>query len=157
MSREESHQVPSSDPTQDTFRQLVLRAEAGDVEAVARLERTLDQFPAIWRQVADLAAQAEAALIRLISSKSTLLSQSLERKVRQMKADLQGSSSSLLENGIIDRIIASWLQTQFAEIASVEHAGDQEANAWQKRLDQTQRRYLSAVTSLATVRKLLAK
>jgi hypothetical protein len=157
MSHEESHQAPSSDPTQDEFRQLVFKAEAGDVEAVAQLARTLDQFPAIWLQVADLAAQAEAALIRLISSKSALLSQSLERKVRRMKFDLQGPSSSSLEKGIVERIVASWLQTQFAEIASVEHASDQEANAWQKRLDQTQRRYLSAVTSLATVRKLLAQ
>ena len=104
-----------------------------------------------------MAGQTEAALIRLISSKNALLTQSLERKVRQMKSDLEGPSSSSLEKGIIERIVACWLQVQFAEIASAEHAADSEANAWQKRLDQAQRRYLSAGTSLATVRKLLAK
>jgi len=150
-------QVSLVAPTQDEFRQLVRRAEAGDAEALAQMEQILDLHPAVWQQAADLAARVESALIRLIASKSKLLAKSLERKVRQMKAELAGDSSSPLEKGVVERIVACWLQVQFAEVASVEHADDREANSWQKRLDQAQRRYLSAVTSLATVRKLLAR
>jgi len=79
MVHSEQSQVPLVAPTQDEVRALVLRAEAGDVESRAQLEQVLDLHPAIWQQVADLAGQAEAALIRLISSKSTLLTRSLDR------------------------------------------------------------------------------
>ena len=117
MPKPDQSQVPASAPTQDEFHQIVRMANAGDANALARLRKILNDYPSIWQQCADLASRVEESLISLISAKNGLLRESLQRKVRQMKVDLQGDSASPLETGVVERIVASWLQLQYAELA----------------------------------------
>lgn len=154
MPQPKQAQVPFPEPTQEEFLQIVAAADAGGASALFQLREILDHYPSFWQKVADLAGKVEESLIKLISTKSSLLQESLRLKVREMKGNLQGDSPSPLETGVIERIVACWLQVQFAEVASVEHAEDDKAAYWQKRLDQAQRRYMSAVNTLVTIRKL---
>jgi hypothetical protein len=137
------------------FVELVSRANRGDAEALAEVRAILDRNPGVWQEIADLAAHTQAALIRLIATGNQVLAESLPKKLEAMKAELQGESPTPLEKILVERIVAGWLQVEFAEAASIEHARDAGASYWQKRLDQAQHRYLAAVTSLATVRKLM--
>ena len=94
MPKPDQSHIPASAPTQDEFHQIVRMANAGDANAFAQLRKALDQYPSIWQQCADLASRVEESLIELIAAKNRLLRESLQRKVRQMKIDLQGDSAS---------------------------------------------------------------
>jgi hypothetical protein len=148
-------QASVPEPSQEEFCRLAAKADAGDPEALVKVQGILDRHPEIWRQVADLSGRTEAAFIHMISSRSATLAECLRHKVQEMKTDLETEHSTPLERSVIERVVICWLQVQFAEVGCAEHADDAEANYWQKRTDQAQRRYLANIKSLATIRKLL--
>ena len=77
-----------------------------------------------------------------------------------LRAELGGPQPSPLERLLVERIVACWLQVLIGEdsYARQLRRGDL---SWatdsyhQRRLDQAQRRYLTAIKALAQVRRLL--
>jgi hypothetical protein len=145
------------DPTMAKMRDLIARAQAGDRSAVPDLRNLLDNTPEIWKQAGDLAAQAEAAWKQMIAGPDLLLAESLDRQVAAMKGELSGPQPSPLEKLLVARIVACWLQLHHSEATYTRMDGAPPALhlAAQKRIGMSQTRYLQAIRTLATVRKLI--
>jgi hypothetical protein len=136
---------------------LVKRAEQGDESALPELRVALDSNPWIWERYGDLAQQSQAAWLQLIAGPNLLLRESVERKAEQLRAELAGPGPSPLERLLVERVIACWLQTQYADAAYAQQQNPSpgQHTAALKRQAGSHQRYLHAIKTLATVRKLL--
>jgi hypothetical protein len=144
-------------PDDARLQQILQRAMEGDRRVLPELAKVLDDQPSIWQTCGDLAAQAQASWINLAAGSDLLMAESLRRKQEAMRAELAGSDASPLEKLLVDRVVACWLQVNYADALSAQAKGTslvQDA-ALQKRQNLAQARYLAAVKALAQVRKLL--
>ena len=144
--------------TGEQVNQVLRRAMDGDRAVLPELAKALDAHPAIWQTTGDLAAHAREAWVALIAGKDLLLRESLQRKLEQMKGELAGTDPSRLEMLLIERVVISWLQVGYADVAFAQTKPSSAAQhqALQRRQTSAQQRHLQAVKMLLTVRKLLA-
>jgi hypothetical protein len=142
---------------QDELARLLKRAEQGDRSVLPELRKALDANAEIWRQYGDLAAQAEASLILLAAGNNLLLAESLQRKLRSLKDELGGESPSPLDRLLVERVTATWLQVSYFDglLAQAKGVSEAQTKMLQRHQDAAHRRHLTAVKTLATVRKLL--
>jgi hypothetical protein len=141
----------------EALRQLVQRAEQGDLTVLPLLRAALDEEPKLWRHYGDLSLQAQASLVKLVGGTNLLLTESLVRKLAELKTELAGSSPSPLEQLLVDRVVACWLQVAYADalFAQVRDVPVAQGAELQRRQDAAHRRYLQALKTLATVRRFL--
>jgi hypothetical protein len=137
--------------------QLLKRAEAGDLSVLGALRQVLADKPELWQGYGDLAAQAEGALIRLVAAKNLLLTESLFLKLAALKEELGGESPTPLERLLIERVTACWLQVAYYDtlVVQARESSPARLKMLQGLQDAAHRRHLSAIKTLATVRKLL--
>jgi hypothetical protein len=93
----------------------VRRAREGDRTVLPELRRLLDQNPRVWQCHGDLAQQAEEAWLRLAAGHDLFLHESLIRKLRDLRGELAGPDPSPLEQLLVGRIVACWLQVHYAD------------------------------------------
>lgn len=143
-------------PTTDQLKALVDRAQKGDRPALGELRGLLRDPAAVDAFGGDLAWQARASLIEKFTGKNLLFREALTRKVETLRAELCGPNPTALETLLADRIVSCWLHLHHLEIVyaqkgslSLELGG-----YYQRALTAAQKRYLSAVKALASVRKL---
>jgi hypothetical protein len=141
----------------DELAQLLKKAEQGDRSVLPQLREALDRNEDLWRGFGDLASHAEASLILLAAGPNLLLSESLQRKLRALKKELGGESPSPLERLLVERATATWLQVSYydALLAQAKGANEARLKMLQTQQDAAHRRHLTALKTLATVRKLL--
>ena len=139
------------------IRDLLQRAEAGDQTVLPDLRCVLDTHPQLWQHLGDLARQAESAWLDRVAGANLLLRESVSRKQAELKAQLGDSSGSPLEKLLVDRVAACWLQLQYADYQAAQLQSDlpSQHRICATRQNAAQRRYLHALKTLATVRKLL--
>ncbi len=143
--------------TAEQIQQVIERAERGDRTALPDLQCILDAYPQVWQQAGDLAAQVQAAWIKIVAGDNLLLEQAVQRQLQEMRQELDGGSASPLEKILIERIVACWLQTQQADAATAQsHSNAPAVHALLlRRQESAQKRLLQATQRLAMVRKLL--
>jgi len=136
---------------------LLKRAEQGDHDALPELRQALDADTRLWRDYGDLALQAEAALIRVAAGTNLLLAESLQRKLHALKRELTSESTSPLERLLVERVAATWLQSAYGDAVAAQAVSNSETRSKmiQRQQDAAHRRHLTALKTLATVRKLL--
>jgi hypothetical protein len=136
--------------------QLVRRAERGDEAAMPVLRNALDSDGVLVEAAGNLASQVEATLIRNAAGKNLLFKEATERKMARLRREVAGADPTPLEHLLADRVALCWLALHDAEIrfAQSRDLTIKQADFWQKRIDCAHRRYLSAIKTLATVRKL---
>jgi hypothetical protein len=143
----------------EELRRAVQHAEEGDVSVLPVLRRLLDENPAVWQRYGDLAEQAELAWLNLACGTNFALRESLTRRLAQLRAELGGETASPLERLLVDRVVAGWLQTHHADVHLAQLRASTSDPARIKLatllLDRAQARYLAAIRSLVTARKLL--
>jgi hypothetical protein len=146
---------PAPSPNADLWA-LVRRAEAGDATAMPALRTAMDANGTLVEIFGDLAAQVERSILRAITGKDHLFREASERKLAKMRADVAGPSPSPLERLLAERIALCWLVLHDAEVrfAQSTELTWKQVEFWQRRIDASHRRYLSAIKTLATVRKL---
>ena len=149
---------PKQDEILEQLRQLVERAEQGDASVMGELRVALDANPWVWERYGDLAQQSQGAWLQLVAGKNLLLLESAQRKAEQLRVELAGPAPSPVERLLVERIVSCWLQTNYADSAYAQlpkGANPAQHTAALQRQNSAQQRYLQAVKSLATVRKLL--
>ena len=136
---------------------VLQRAQRGDQKAVVELERLIDTKPDLWNGLGDLARQATWAWLELISGGIRPLSEATAREMNALRLELAGPSPTPLERLLADRVVLCWLQVHHADMACARAEGlsIQRGDYYQRRQERAQRRYLSAIRSLACVRRLL--
>ena len=138
--------------------ELTKRAEKGDRKVIPELREILDGSPDLAWRLVDLGKTAERLLIdKSIEAKDLAAREGLEYLLETMRREVAGNSVSPLERLLAERIVATWLQVQLFEALYAANLGDltlNQANYHQKRLDRAHRNHLSAIRTLAQIRKL---
>jgi hypothetical protein len=146
--------VPTSS---EDLREFLDRAEAGDESTVPALRKILENPAAVDALGGDLARQAEHSLIRAAAGTNLPFREAVLRKLELMRAELAGPDPTPLERLLAERVVACWLQVQDADVRYAQ--GQQgctpaQGTYHQRRMDRAHRRFLSAVRTLALVRRL---
>jgi len=140
------------------IQELIQRANGGDESVMPMIRNLLDQAPPLISFMGgDLAEQAQESLINAIAGSQLAMKESLLRKLSQLREDIGGTNPSPIERLLIERVVACWLQLQHADclFAQVKEVSFRQGDYMQRHQDRSHRRYLSALKTLATVRKLV--
>jgi hypothetical protein len=132
--------------------------EERDEEALGQLREILNEAPTLARRLMDPAKQAELSMIKNYAGNDLLAKEILPRALRAMREELGGKDPSPLESLLVERVVATWLSLQYYEglyVQNMRALTVQQSEHHQKRIDRAHRRHLSAVRTLAQVRKLL--
>jgi len=143
--------------TADEAWSLVKRAQAGDSTTLPELRRLLQTPAYVDALGGDLARQAEASFINAAGGKDLAVREALTRKLEIMRAELAGKSPTPVERLLVERVVACWLQVQDADARYAQAQGTAtmaQGDYQQRRMDRAHRRYMSALRTLALVRKL---
>ena len=147
--------VPES---QEAMLDVIHRAQAGDEQAMPALRAMLDRAPSIRRAVgADLERKVEDSISKSMGGQNNLaFREGLKRKLAALRAELEGAGSTPTEKLLVERAVACWLQVQEADLRYAQGGSSNlhQANYHLKRQDRAHRRFLSAMKTLATVRKM---
>ena len=141
----------------DELRAILEDAHDGDPKALSRVRKILEELPKLADIFANLAKEAERAVIKRMSGSDPIVEEALPVKLKAMRGELCGQSPSPLERLLAERIVACWLQLQYAEIVYAQNLGKlsiPQSEYHQRRLDKLHRRYLSSIKSLAQIRKM---
>ena len=138
--------------------ETIHRAQQGDDAAMPAVRDLLDRVPEIRRIMGgELQEIANTLITRSLGGDEDLaFREAIQRKLEALRRKLEGSNPSPMEQLLVDRIVACWLQVQEADIriARLSDTSIAQANFYQKRQDRAHRRILSAIKTLATVRKM---
>ncbi len=139
------------------LRELSDRVNSGERSALTELRTALDKYPWMSSVVGgNLAYQAETSLVNAMYADQIAAKEALQRELEKKRAELSGENPAPIERLLIERVVSCWLQVQHANLVvaqsiSVSHAiGDYN----QRRQDRSHRRFLAAVKTLATVRRV---
>lgn len=149
--------LPATRTTAD-INALYRRADKGDEQAVSELRDVFDNNPALWEEAGNLATQAENSLLLAAAGSNKLTKEAISKKLLSQKRELAGPQSTVLEKLLVDRIVACWFDLHHADTSFFQHQDEmsiQAAEYKDKYRDRAQKRYLSAIKTLAQVRRLL--
>jgi hypothetical protein len=140
----------------EELKALLLRAAEGDDSALPVVRRLLSNPEAVNLLGGNLAELAETAFVRAAAGDNLLFQEALTRKLELLRAELAGPNPLPLERLLVERVVACWLQVQDADVryAQARDLSGQRLDDYQQRMDRAHRRYLSALKTLALVRKL---
>src|SRR4051812_47849489 len=93
---------------------LLDRARSGDASDLPQLREALDANPGIWEAYGDLGRQAEEIQIQLVAGTNVLMHERLMRKLEALKEELLEAGASPLEELLVQRVAATWIQVQHA-------------------------------------------
>jgi hypothetical protein len=135
---------------------LLERAQAGDASTLPELLKLLENPAFVDRLGANLAEEAERSLLKAAAGQNLLLEETVRRKMQLLRAELAGPNPTSIERLLVERVVACWLQVQDADMryAQAKNLSQQWGTYYQRRMDRAHRRYLSAIKTLAVVRKL---
>lgn len=132
------------------------QAKQGDTSTIPILKKFLEDPATVGLLGGNLAEQAERSLVSAAAGDNLAFREALLRKLQLLRAELAGSNPTPLERLLVDRVVACWLQVQDADIrcAQANTADVKWGEFHQRRMNHANKRYLAAIKTLATVRKL---
>lgn len=151
----EAEQPETEKSEKSRTNQILKRAQDGDMSVVPELRKLLERLDD--DSLFPLGQQPEDALLERMYQKNLLVKEDVRRQCERMRLKLAGNAASPLEKILADRIVLCWLTLNYYETIYAQTMGDlslASSDFQQKRLDRAHQRYLSAVKSLAQVRRL---
>ena len=141
----------------DQFTALLKRANGGDRSVLPKLRRLLDRYPELSQLFGDLGRCAKRGWIELATGNNVLVKETLLRHVAGLQEELEGPTPSALERLLAERVVVCWLELQCLDPAlrGEEQMPLRVAEFYDRQRDRAHRRYLAAMRSLATVRRLV--
>ncbi len=139
--------------------ELVKKAKNGDKKAVPEIRKILKGSPELAWQIMNFARFAEWHFIKEMFKDENLASKEvMKRQLAAMREEIAGANPSPLERLLAERIVLTWLQIQLFEglyaSSMVKSMTLAQGSYYQKRLDHAHRRHLSAIRTLAQIRKM---
>jgi len=153
------NKMKDQDQSTEKLALLIKNAEQGDQGSLAELKSIewahIEDYA---REVYELARVTENALISAVVGDNLIFREGLQGKLTDLKNDLAGESPTALEHLLIERILCSWILTNYADLRFVDRSTERTLNLdahYQKWQDRAQKRFLQSCTTLAQIRKLL--
>jgi hypothetical protein len=139
------------------LRALLKRTQAGDHTALPVVRQMVGNPHYLRLLGGELAETAVKSFIRGMSEEDIGFAEAVQKKMELMRAELLGDNPTPVERLLVERVVACWLQVQDADIRTAQGQKDASlrlADFHQRRMDAANKRFLAAVKTLATVRKL---
>jgi hypothetical protein len=136
---------------------LIGKANDGDEAALRELRPLLDLMPKIVEQMGDLSEIAHQAWVDRVAGSQLAMAEALRRTRGALQAKLSRPADSPLERLLVDRVVLCWLHLHYAEASyaqKMDTLNVEWSDAYQRRIDRAQRRYLQVIRTLAQVRRL---
>jgi hypothetical protein len=135
---------------------LVERARKGDESTLPGLRKMLVNPVAINMLGGNLSEQAQRALVKAAAGENVAFREGLLCKLKALQAELAGTAPTPLERLLVERVVTCWLFLYYAEamMAQTLKESMERCEFHQRRVDRAHKRYLSAMRTLAQVRKL---
>jgi hypothetical protein len=138
--------------------QLIRQAEKDDKKVLPALRTLLGTYPALLGFYTNVAESARDALVKRIGGEKNLAVQEFyARKLAAMGQELAGPDPSPVERLLVERIVMCWLHLYYAEAVYIQNMPEltlKQSEFYQKRITLAHNRYLSAIRTLAQVRRL---
>jgi hypothetical protein len=143
-------------PTLEEMDDFLRRAREGDASTLPSLKKLVEDPAIVDALGGDLAAEVQESFVSAAAGKNLAFKTSLNRKLANLRSELAGSNVTPLEKLLVERIVACCLQLHLADIqfAQAKNLTIRQGEYLQNRMDRAQRRYLSAIKTLALVRKM---
>jgi hypothetical protein len=137
------------------LRKVLERAQRGDETTLPVLRELLNEKHMV-EACGNLAEHSEHTLVRKFSGKDLTLREGLRRKLECLRAELAGPTPAPLERLLVERVVACWLHLYHLEAvyAGKDSMALELASYYQRSLSAAHKRYLSAIKTLALVRRL---
>jgi hypothetical protein len=138
------------------FVEAARRAQNGDKTALPALRELLKDPVTADRLGGDLAEHAQRTLVNKFSGQNLLFREAMTRKLELLRAELGGPRPVPLERLLVERVVSCWLHLYHLEQVYAQQDSMSLAlgTYYQLCLDRAQKRYLSAIKTLALVRRL---
>lgn len=136
---------------------LAKREMSGDESAAPMTQEMLKACQGLTEAIGNLAVQAEESWIKRAVGDDVVRREATRRKLDELKRELAGPRPTPLERLLADRIVACWYQVQYADAtyASRMHTMTWKSGTYcQQSQDRAHQRLLSAIKTLAVVRRL---
>jgi hypothetical protein len=133
------------------------RTRSGDLSTLPVLEKLLLERPAAVDALGgDLAERAERAMVQALAGDDLGCREALTRKLALLRAELAGPNPTPVERLLAERVVACWLQVHDADFryGQATSLSPEWGEYYQRRMNHAHKRYLSALKTLALVRKL---
>jgi len=145
--------------TVERLKELVEKAGKGDKNPLPEIRKILKESPELAWQIMDFAKYTESHHIKMmVKEEDPGLKEVLKAQLAFMREEIAGDNPSPLERLLAERIVLTWLQIQLFEDLYASSMPKSmtfaQGNYKQKMIDQAHRRYLSAIRTLAQIRKL---
>jgi len=143
-------------PSEAEQREVLERADRGDQSVLPALRQMLADTEIVQAFGGDLAQQAEFSFVNALAGDKLAFKEALQRKMELLRAELAGSNPTPMERLLVERVVACWLQVQDADVryAQAKDYSPKWGEYYQRRMNHSHKRYLSALKTLALVRKL---
>ena len=155
--RHESPGLERAAPLKE-LKALMVCLRDGDEGAVPRLREILHETPELARKFVDPALQTERSMIETYAGEDgRVVRETMPHTLEALRAKLAGESPSPLEQLLVERIAATWLQLHYFETLytqNIDKLTILQSEFHQKRIDRAHRRHLSAIKTLAQIRKM---
>src|SRR5947209_5575612 len=89
---------------------LLARGNAGDASVLPELKKALLDNPELAAHLGDLVRHAEECLLSLVAGANLTAREAIRLQVAELRAKLTTTTSSPLEQVLIDRIVISWIE-----------------------------------------------
>jgi hypothetical protein len=144
----------------DDIDALATAASRGDQSALEVLRTAIcDTDHRLWSEIGNLALWVQNELINMMFTREELAArEAVKAKLLELTSELSGPSPSPLERLLVERIATCWLDAAEADRrylkASKGECSFAQGEYFQRRQDRAHKRLLSAIRTLAQVRKL---
>ena len=136
---------------------LMDKAKKGDKTAMGELRPLLASSPGLLDDYGKLAENTQRSLIRNMSGDNLLFQEGVLQRLSSLRMELSGMVPSPLEVLLVERILTCWLEVQYYDALYAQNMKDlnlRQGDYYQRRQDRAHMRFLSAVKSLAMIRRL---
>lgn len=145
--------------TAERLRELNDKAEKGDRKVVPEIRDILQELPELAWKFVNYGKVAEWHMVeRMTKDKDFASKEVLTRQLSAMRKEIVGEKPSPLERLLAERVVATWLQVQLYEgmyTASIDKSMSIKQGIYlQKLIDRAHRNHLSAIRTLAQIRKM---
>ena len=149
--------------TWDEFHGLVMRADKGDKKCLPELREALKSgdYPEWSRSLSDThgnpAEWLKNSLVKMVAGEKNLaMIAAAEAKMDQLRKDLEGPHPSPMERLLAERAVHCWFTVNAYELLYTlrKELTLHQAEFHRRKIDSAHKRFLSAVATLARVRKL---
>ena len=117
----------------------------------------MDLAPGYWAKMGDLASATRLVLIQQMAGEQNLVRQeTMARQCAALTQELTGPTPSPLERLLVEGVVLCWLHLHYAEglRLQMKEVTFQQEEFHQRRISKMHARYLSAIRTLAQVRRL---